>query len=121
MKFGKIKFFNTFKPSIKFWCLEIWKNWCLEKKESFEKNQRFLLNFGALSPNLVFKFFSARQVSEIFLNKSSKKTENALMASERDNKVFPKTKVYVISLVLSLVFKTVFGIFLSPLVCLKSV
>jgi hypothetical protein len=30
------------------------------------------------------------------------------------------TRGFVVSLILSLVFKTVFGIFLSPLVCLRS-
>jgi hypothetical protein len=35
------------------------------------------------------------------------------------SKMFMKTKVYVVSLILSLVFKTVFGIFLAPL-CLET-
>jgi hypothetical protein len=43
------------------------------------------------------------------------------VAWERDHKVFYEIKVHVASLILSLVFKTVFGIFLSPLVCIKSV
>jgi hypothetical protein len=43
------------------------------------------------------------------------------VAWKRDHKVFYETKVYVVSLVLSLVFKIVFGIFLAHLVCLKSV
>jgi hypothetical protein len=34
---------------------------------------------------------------------------------------FPKTKVYVVSLDLSLVFKSVFGIVLVSLICLKSI
>jgi hypothetical protein len=41
-----------------------------------EKNQRFLLNFGALSPNLFLDL--ARQVPEIILNEYSKNIENAL-------------------------------------------
>jgi hypothetical protein len=40
----------------------------MKKFLSFEKNQRFLLNFGALSANLFLKIFPARQVSEIILN-----------------------------------------------------
>jgi hypothetical protein len=36
-------------------------------------------------------------------------------------KVFYEIKVYVVGWVLSLVFKTVFGMFLEHLVCLKSV
>jgi hypothetical protein len=43
------------------------------------------------------------------------------VAWERDHKVFYEIKVYVVSLVLSLVFKTVFGIFLAHPVGLKSV
>jgi hypothetical protein len=43
------------------------------------------------------------------------------VAWERDNKVFYEIKVHVVSLVLSLIFKTVFGMFLAHLVCLKSV
>jgi hypothetical protein len=47
-----------------------------------------------------------------------KKTENALIEWRRKEttKYFPETKVYVVYL--SLVFKTVLGIFLAPLVCL---
>jgi hypothetical protein len=56
------------------------------------------------------KKFPARQVPEIIFNISSKNTGNAL-----------KSTVYVISLVLNLVFKTVFEIFLAHLVCLKYV
>jgi hypothetical protein len=65
-------------------------------------------NFGALSPNLFLDFSQHVRFLWLFFNKSSKKTENA---SERDNKIFPKTKKYVVSLVLNLVFKIVFGIF----------
>jgi hypothetical protein len=63
------------------------------------------------------------QVPEIILNESSKNTENALIEwlPKETTKYFPNTKVYVVSLDLSLVFKTVFGIFLAPLVYLKSV
>jgi hypothetical protein len=47
----------------------------MNKLLSFENNQQFLLNFGALSP----RFFSGRQVPEIIRNESSKNTENALI------------------------------------------
>jgi hypothetical protein len=43
-----------------------------------KNNQRFLLYYGALTES-VFRFFSARQVSEIILNESSKNTQNALI------------------------------------------
>jgi hypothetical protein len=88
-----------------------------------EKNQRCLRIFGALSPNLFLKFLPARQAPEIILNESSKNTENALieMLRKETTRYFTKTKVYVASLVLSLVFKIVFAIFLASLVCLKSV
>jgi hypothetical protein len=67
-------------------------------------------------------FFPARQVSEIILNESSKYTENALIERlQKDpTKYFPKSKYYVVSLVIILVFKTGFGIFLAHLICLKS-
>jgi hypothetical protein len=71
----------------------------------------------------VFGFFPALRVSEIILNESSKNTENAFIewVWKENTKYFPKIKVCVVSLVLSLVFKSVFGIFLTPLVCLKPV
>jgi hypothetical protein len=43
------------------------------------------------------------------------------VAWDRDHKVYYEIKEYVVSLVLSLVFKTVFGMFLAHLICLKSV
>jgi hypothetical protein len=43
------------------------------------------------------------------------------MAWERDHRVHYEIQVHLVSLVLSLVFETVFGIFLSPLACLISV
>jgi hypothetical protein len=46
----------------------------------------------------VFKFFSARQVPEIILNEYSRNTENALLAWERDHKVFYEIKVQVVPL-----------------------
>jgi hypothetical protein len=93
-----------------------------QKKESFEKNQQFLFNFGALGLNL-FSDFSQNVRFLRYFSINILKTLKMVywVSSERDNKVFPKTKGYVVSLVLSLDFKTVFGIFLSPLVCLKSV
>jgi hypothetical protein len=71
----------------------------------------------------VSRFFPARQVPEIILNESSKNTGNALLGGfgKSLQGFFTKTKVYVVSLGLSLVLKNVFGIFLAPLVCLKSV
>jgi hypothetical protein len=41
-----------------------------------EKNQRFLLNIGALNPSLFSNF--SHQVPEVILNEYSKNTENAL-------------------------------------------
>jgi hypothetical protein len=78
----------------------------INKFLSFEKNQ-----------------ISARQVPEIILSESSKDSENALIEwlQKETTRYFPKTKEYVVSFVLSLACKTVFGIFLGPLVCLKSV
>jgi hypothetical protein len=67
----------------------------------------------------VNRFFPARQVPKKIFNEFSRNTENAL-SWERDHKVIYEIKVYVVSLVLSIVFKIVFGMFLSPLVCLKS-
>jgi hypothetical protein len=58
-----------------------------------------------------------RQAPEIILNEYFRNTKNA---GEGDHKVFYEIKVHVVFLVLSLVFKTVFGIYLSPLVCLIS-
>jgi hypothetical protein len=40
---------------------------------------------------------------------------------ERNHKVFSENKVHLVSLVLSLVFKTVYGLFLTHLVDLKTV
>jgi hypothetical protein len=61
----------------------------------------------------VFGFFPARQVSEIILNESSKNTENYLIEwlRKRTTRYFQKMKVCVVFLVLSIVLKTVFGIF----------
>jgi hypothetical protein len=62
----------------------------------------------------VFSFFLTRQVSEKILNESSKNTIKC------PNWVTLKFKVYVVSLIISVVCKTGFGIFLAHLVCLKS-
>jgi hypothetical protein len=74
-----------------------------EQVFSFEKNQRILLNCGALSTNLFLKFFSARQLSEIFLNESSKNTENDLIEwlRKETTRHFMKINVYVVSLIKS--------------------
>jgi hypothetical protein len=81
----------------------------------YEKNQRFLIKFGAcVESESVFGFFPALQVFMIIVsNDSPKPTEKALIEWLRKMipKCFPKTNVYVDSLVLSLVFKTIFGIF----------
>jgi hypothetical protein len=70
----------------------------------------------------VFIFSPARQIPEIILNESSKNTENAFIEwlLKKTIRYFTKIKVYVVSMVLSLVFKTVFEIFLARLACLKS-
>jgi hypothetical protein len=56
------------------------------------------------------------------LQESSKNTQNALIEWIRNEttRCFTKIEVYVVSKVLSLVFKTVFGIFLAHIFCLKS-
>jgi hypothetical protein len=66
--------------------------------------------------------FSSRQVPEIILNESSKNIAVALIETTRlATRYLPKTRVYVTSLVLSQVFKTVFEAFLASLVGLISV
>jgi hypothetical protein len=67
----------------------------------------------------VFKFFPAR--TEIVLNESFKKTESALIEylCKVTSRYFTKIKINVVSLVLSLVFKTVFGVFLGKSVKLE--
>jgi hypothetical protein len=64
-----------------------------------EKNQRFLL--------------SAHQVPEIILNEYSRNTENDLFEwlGKETTRYFTKSKYTWFYSVLSLVFKTVFGIF----------
>jgi hypothetical protein len=70
----------------------------------------------------VHSFFPVSQVSEIVPNESSKSTENALIKWFQKNttKYFLRSKVYVVSLIISVVFETGFGIFLAHLVCHKS-
>jgi hypothetical protein len=82
-----------------------------------------LAQFCCADSEPVFRFFPARKVYEITFSESSKNTENAPIEwlQKETTRYFLKTKVYVIPSVLSLVFKTVFGIFLTPPVCLKSV
>jgi hypothetical protein len=78
----------------------------------FEKNQRFLLNFGALSPNLFLG-----QVPEIIL----RNTEIALfewLGKRPQGILLNQSKRGFFGF--SIVFKTVFGMFLAHLVCLKS-
>jgi hypothetical protein len=73
--------------------------------------------------NCVLGFYLARQDFEIILNESFNNTENAHIEWHRKKTIryFTKIKEYMVCLVLSLVFQTVFGIFLAPLVRLKSV
>jgi hypothetical protein len=54
---------------------------------------------------------------KIIVIESSKKNKNALIEwlRKETTKYFTKTKKYVVSLILSLVFKTVFAIFLAHL------
>jgi hypothetical protein len=80
-------------------------------------NSTFFHRFSA--PYLVF--FPARQVSGIVLNESFKSYENVLIEwlQKDTTKYFLKFKVYVVSLVINVVSKTGFGIFLAHLVCLK--
>jgi hypothetical protein len=72
---------------------------------------------------ICFQIFPSTSGFEIIFNESSKNTQNVLIEWlwNEITRTFTKTKVYVVSLILSLVFKTVFEIFLAPLVCLKSV
>jgi hypothetical protein len=73
----------------------------------------FFHRFSAAYYDFVLSFFPARQVSEIILN------EFELLQIDT-TKYFLKSKVYVVSLVISAVSKTGFEIFLAHLVCLKS-
>jgi hypothetical protein len=66
--------FTMFSPSIFYSYFKMWADSLPNKFLCVEKNQRFLLNVGVLSPNL----FPARQVSEIILNEYSRNSENAL-------------------------------------------
>jgi hypothetical protein len=71
---------------------------------------------------LYLVFSPALQVSEIILNESSTSTENALIEGlqKETTKYILKSKVYVVYLVISVVLKIGFVIFLAHLVCLKS-
>jgi hypothetical protein len=54
---------------------------------------------------------------------TSKITDNTLIGwlQKETTRYFSKIKVHVVSFVLSLLFKNVFGMYLAPLVCLKAV
>jgi hypothetical protein len=81
-----------------------------------ELNSTFFHRFSAANYDSVLSFIPARQVFEIILNESSESTKNC--ASKRYNKIFP---MYTwVSLVISVVSKTGFEIFLAHLVWLKS-
>jgi hypothetical protein len=69
--------------------------------------------FWCAESEFVFILILSRQVPEMILNESSKNTENTLR--KETTRHLTKTKGCVVSLVLSLVLKTVFGIFLAPL------
>jgi hypothetical protein len=103
-----------------------WNNYYTTQHYFFrELNSTFFIDFQFLitAPYLVFSHgTAARQDSEIILNESSKSTENSLIEwLQKDTATyFLKSKVYVVSLILSLVSKTSFGIFLAHLVRLKS-
>jgi hypothetical protein len=62
--------------------------------------------FSAVNYDIVLSFFPARQVSEIILNESSKSTKNALIEWLQigTTKYFLKSKVYLVSLVISVVW-----------------
>jgi hypothetical protein len=90
---------------------------------SFRKlKSTFFHKFSAVNYDSVLSFFPGRPVSAIILRESSKSTGNVLIEGlQKDTtKYFLKSKVYVVSLVKSVVSKTGFGIFLAHLVCLKS-
>jgi hypothetical protein len=82
-------------------------------------SKKDLVCFRELNPidyHCIFEFFPARQVFEIILNESSMSLNVLIEWLRKDKtKFFTKTRVYVVSLMLSLVFKTVFGIFLAAL------
>jgi hypothetical protein len=89
----------------------------------FWKKSTILDWFWCVESESVFRFFPACLVPEIFLNTSSKNTENALVEwfQKRKTRYFSKTKVHVVSLVVHVIFKTIFGVLFAPLVCLKSI
>jgi ADP-heptose:LPS heptosyltransferase len=94
------------------------------KKQVFffpEAKLNFFHRLSAANYDSVLSFFLARQVLDVILNESSKSTENALIEwlQKATTKYFPKSKYYVVSLIISSVSKTGFVIFLAHLVCLK--
>jgi hypothetical protein len=83
--------------------------------------------FRELNSTIFHRFLAphydcARQVSEKIFNESFKSTENASIEQlQKDTKkYFLKSKVYVVSLIIIVVFKTGFVIYLAHLVCIKS-
>jgi hypothetical protein len=88
-----------------------------------ELNSTIFHRFLAVNYNSALSFFPARQVSEKIFDESSKSTKNAPIdwLQKDTKKYFLKSKVYiVVSLLISVVSKTGFEIFLAHLVCLKS-
>jgi hypothetical protein len=98
--------------------LQLWKEHVFFRELSSTINHRFL----AVNYDSVLCFFAVHQVFKIFLNESSKSTENApIKWLQKDTKkYFLNSNVYVFSLVISLVCKTGFGIFPAHLIRLKS-
>jgi hypothetical protein len=88
-------------------CQKFWvSDW---KFKRYNTTQHYFFRELVLSfPFSVLSFFPTRQVSEIVLNESSKSTENALIEIlQKDiTKYFLKSKVYEVSLVISVVSRT---------------
>jgi hypothetical protein len=123
--FNHFLFSHIFHIFILIYSFRFWYVTQPSKNRSFSShklNSTFFHTFSAAHCDSVLSFLPATQVSEIVLNESSKSSENALIEwLEKDTtKYFLKSKVYVVSLVMSVVSKTAFGIFLAHLVCLKS-
>jgi hypothetical protein len=90
-------------------------------QDDFKNIYNFCLIYRCAESEFVFRFFPARQIPEIEIENPQWiflkhwKYPN-WVALERDHKVFYEFQVYKVFLVLSLVFKTVFGMFLAPFV-----
>jgi hypothetical protein len=91
-----------------------------QQKKNLLKKSKILAYSLVRWVRICFYIFSS--VLSFWDIKSTKNTVNALIEwlLKATTWYFTKTKVYVVSFILCLVF-TVFGIFLATLVCLKSV